>query len=541
MKKFLNKAKSALHDHDGANDSSSFASSSHGASQEPLPSQDGPENIQEPHPLEVMRYRYQHGTNLGSVFVLERWLTGGMFAEGSKGSAELAGVESLIKANGVEGAKRQFEKHWNEYCSDADLDWLVSDAKCNSIRLPIGYFTLGPAYCQNTPFAASSQVYENAWAAVKNLTARCACRGIGVLIDLHALPGGANGGDHSGTNSGKADLWKSSKNLDLATRCLLFIAKEAKGMDGVVGVQVCNEAEWDAKGMYRWYDDTIAQISGIDSTLPIYISDAWNLGKAVGYSNSKNSLKAGRNANPIVIDTHLYWAFSDDDKRKNPSQIIREASGKLSELDGHDGAVTDHGAVGVVIGEYSCVLTEDSWGKAAGHEKEGLVQQFGQAQSQRYQSRSGGSFFWTYRMDWMDGGEWGFKQCTKNGAITAPPNLNIPHQDIQGRISHAQSQKDGKFGQTFGAHCSYWDGQGGNYEHWRFEKGWHLGFNDAASFLGMRANGGLKGEGGDKIGFLDLWIRKRIVDSGQAAGGLLWEWEQGFRQGVRDFYELAGV
>lgn len=36
------------------------------------------------------------------------------------------------QANGVEGARRQFEKHWNEYCSDADLDWLVSDAKCES-------------------------------------------------------------------------------------------------------------------------------------------------------------------------------------------------------------------------------------------------------------------------------------------------------------------------------------------------------------------------------------------------------------------------
>lgn len=119
----------------------------------------------------------------------------------------------------------------------------------NSIRLPIGYFTLGPAYCANTPFESVSAVYENAWSAVRNIVARCASRGIGVLLDLHALPGGANNGEHSGTNSGKAELWGNRKNLDLATRCLLFIAKEAKNMEGAIGIQVVNEAEWDAKGM----------------------------------------------------------------------------------------------------------------------------------------------------------------------------------------------------------------------------------------------------------------------------------------------------
>ena len=151
-------------------------------------------------------------------------------------------------------------------------------------------------------------------------------------------------------------------------------------------------------GMYGWYDSVISQIGGIDPSVPIYISDAWNLGQCVNYCKGKNSLQAGKNANPVVIDTHLYWAFTDDDKRKNPSQISQEASTKLSELDGNDGAVTDGKAIGVVIGEYSCVLTEDSWAKAGGHEKEGLVKQFGQSQSHRYQTRGGGSFFWTYRM-----------------------------------------------------------------------------------------------------------------------------------------------
>lgn len=35
---------------------------------------------------------------------------------------------------GIDGAKAKFEKHWNEYCSDADLDWLVHEAKCKSCK-----------------------------------------------------------------------------------------------------------------------------------------------------------------------------------------------------------------------------------------------------------------------------------------------------------------------------------------------------------------------------------------------------------------------
>ena len=157
------------------------------------------------------------------------------------------------------------------------------------------------------------------------------------------------------------------------------------------------------------------------------------------------------------------------------------------------------------------------------------------------QEKAGGSFFWTYRMNWMDGGEWGFKQCVKNGAITAPPNLGLSQQDVQGRIQNAQGQAQQKKQETHGSHCNFWDSQHpGQYEHQRFEQGWDVGFNDAMAFFGAITGGGLRGHGGDKIGMLDLWVRKRIIESGQG-GKFVWEFEQGLRQGVRDFYQSAGI
>lgn len=192
-------------------------------------------NMRAPTALDVARYRYHHGTNLGSVFILERWLTDSMFPPNAGGTSELAAVEAWVKQEGLEKTRERFEQHWRDYISDSDLDWLRDLAKCTTVRLPIGYFTLGPEYCEHTPFQPVASVYRNAWNAVKLLIQRCHDRGIGVLVDLHGLPGGANDQDHSGTNSGKAELWGNHVNLELATRCVCFIAEQTKSMEAVVG------------------------------------------------------------------------------------------------------------------------------------------------------------------------------------------------------------------------------------------------------------------------------------------------------------------
>ena len=97
--------------------------------------------------------------------------------------------------------------------------------------------------------------------------------------------------------------------------------------------------------------------------------------------------------------------------------------------------------------------------------------------------------------------------------------------------------------ESVGNHSNYWNSQSPNkqFEHWRFENGWCLGWNDAATFFGARAQGVLPGGGGgDRLGMLDVWVKKRIVESRQG-GEFLWEWEQGFRKGVADFYQCAGI
>ena len=46
---------------------------------------------------DIFRYRYQHGTNLGSIFVLERWLSGSMYIDGVPGDSELNAIKAYAK------------------------------------------------------------------------------------------------------------------------------------------------------------------------------------------------------------------------------------------------------------------------------------------------------------------------------------------------------------------------------------------------------------------------------------------------------------
>ncbi|EXJ63771.1 hypothetical protein A1O7_00106 [Cladophialophora yegresii CBS 114405] len=524
----------------------------------------GPHHVQ-PTPRDILRYRYQHGCNLGSIFVLEQWLFGGMYDEGVGGSSELDAITASIKSRGLDATRQKWETHWNAALTDADFDWLVHSAHCNSIRLPIGYFTLGPAFCAHTAFGGPpSEVYVNAWSVVKRLVARCFERGIGVLIDLHGVPGGANHETHSGTSSGKAELWGNGFFLDLATRCLLFIAEETARdpqLAGVIGVQLCNEAIIDPPGMYEWYNDMIQRISAIDPSLPVYISDGWDLGRAVAFTRAYNNPSFPPKC-PVIVDTHKYWTFDEKDTSRSPYEIIGQVKSELSELNASlVGDVFAHqAAVAVYIGEYSLALAPQTWGKAPADQKDDLMKQFGLAQSQTWQTKACGSAFWTFKMEWMPGWEWGFKASTDNGQLAPPGIFKLTVGNITDKLAQADARKDQLLEANLGGHTGYWSSTnpGAHFEHWRYADGWNLGWSDARTFFAARldrfvpsalpsgvSSASTNGDatvGADFIGALDLWILKRMREAGVADAQRCpfgWEFEHGFRAAVREFGALV--
>lgn len=51
-------------------------------------------HVPRPTTSDILRFRYQHGVNLGSMFVLEQWLSPGMYDYGVSGASELDAVVS---------------------------------------------------------------------------------------------------------------------------------------------------------------------------------------------------------------------------------------------------------------------------------------------------------------------------------------------------------------------------------------------------------------------------------------------------------------
>ena len=92
MKKFLGKANAFI---DEKLDSRQTPPSQ----QQFTPQQSAPQSrrpLGPPTADDVLRYRYHHGTNLGSFFCLEKWLTSSMFVEGAKGGSELDAVQAYV-------------------------------------------------------------------------------------------------------------------------------------------------------------------------------------------------------------------------------------------------------------------------------------------------------------------------------------------------------------------------------------------------------------------------------------------------------------
>jgi len=84
MKKLLHKTKET------------FQSTTYQLPNYPSSSSDQPPTPAPPTPLDILRYRSHHGANLGSIFVLEKWLFPSMFQLGEWGDSELGAVEAYL-------------------------------------------------------------------------------------------------------------------------------------------------------------------------------------------------------------------------------------------------------------------------------------------------------------------------------------------------------------------------------------------------------------------------------------------------------------
>ncbi|EIW60057.1 glycoside hydrolase [Trametes versicolor FP-101664 SS1] len=349
----------------------------------------------------VYRYRQQQSVNLGSWFTHEQWMTSSLFTCAS--GSQISELDIATGWGSPDGARAVLERHWDTFVDVSDFQYL-SGIGINTVRLPIGYWSLGPAFCQGTPFESVADVYRNSWSRVVHAINMASDAGIGVLVDLHGAPGSQNGQPHSGISDGQTNLFGNDYYIGKTMDVLTFLTQQLTNVTNVVGIQILNEPQ-NADSLPAFYTQAIStmrQVSSAAAALPLYIHDGFNLEQYSQFVADRSDF--------VVQDHHSYFVFTPQDNAESASGHTKDIQSSIS---GSLAAASDRQRRNLVVDEFSCALTEQSLSSEADPNQ--ARRAFCEGQLQIYQNETAGWSFWAYnKEDCSNDPGWCFKAAVGN-------------------------------------------------------------------------------------------------------------------------------
>ncbi|ORY86389.1 glycoside hydrolase superfamily [Protomyces lactucae-debilis] len=261
-----------------------------------------------------------HGVNLGSWLLTEPYMVPSLYEDpelagwhfGTDGKvvfsknvpkdAKPAIIDeyTLWSVLGHDKALKLLEKHWDTWYTEDDFH-KFSAAGLNTVRLPIGYWTVNPIASDPYGMGMEAAFYVDKaleWASKANLK---------VIIDLHAAYKSQNGFDNS-ARAGVAG-WGDAESVKHTLQTLELIVKKWGSHSSVYGIAVLNEPASfliSSKIIDDFHKKAIEVVRPLGKD--IYISDSFRpyaeTAKLFGASKAKYS-------EHVVLDTHLYQVFSD--------------------------------------------------------------------------------------------------------------------------------------------------------------------------------------------------------------------------------------
>ena len=270
------------------------------------------------------------GANLGGWLALEKWITPSVYA-GVQAEDEYTLCERLGKTKAAERLKR----HRESWITAADFAWLQARG-INSVRIPVNYGVAD----ESPPFITGIETLDWAFQTAKT-------HGIGVVLDLHGVPGSQNGWDHSGRQGTLG--WHTSKtNIDRSLEIVAGLASRCKRYDNLIGFQLLNEPRWDVPLdiLKKYYQDAYhrvrEQIPKEKASVVIHDGfrprDWSNFMREPEYQN-------------VILDTHCYQCFTDDDRKRDRFGQVQHALLKRKKL------LDDmQKQLPCFVGEWSCAL-----------------------------------------------------------------------------------------------------------------------------------------------------------------------------------------
>ncbi|TFK54965.1 cytoplasm protein [Heliocybe sulcata] len=455
----------------------------------------------------IYRYRQQQSVNLGSWFVHEQWMTPSVF--NCSAGKHISEIDIATGWGSPDAARSLLEKHWDSFITQEDFQYLAGIG-INTVRMPIGYWNLGPSFCQGTPFEKVADVYAKSWSRVKHAINLADQAGLGVLVDLHGAPGSQNGQPHSGVSDGQTNLFGDEANVEKTMQVLAFLAAELSQVTNVVGVQILNEPK-NVDGLEDFYSEAIDRMRHVSpqaANFPLYIHDGFDLGRFSRYIANRSDF--------VVQDHHSYFVYTSSDTAESASQHAADVqSSVLTDLQGSSTIAHQN----LVVDEWSCALAPQSLAQEA--DKSGSQRRFCTDQLFAYSNTIAGWGFWAYMKEDCDTDPgWCFKSAVGKYLPSAfssyPTSTRQPDtQDLE---------------QTFAVplQWSVHDRRdAANDTQSAIHKGYSDGFQTSVIFASY---------GMSRLGFVDQYIQDSLstLVPGQVAPGGEESYSEWFRTGLRD-------
>lgn len=333
------------------------------------------------------------GVNLGSWLLLERWMVPELFTEnGAESNDEYRFMEEL-----GDSKEAVMHEHYQSFITEEDFAWL-GEAGINVVRIPVGYWI----FDGKDHFVANIEYLDKAfeWAEAHNIE---------VLIDLHGVRDSQNGFDNSGLE-GKVGWHLERENIDEAVEVLDQLAARYAEHPALFGIAVLNEPSWEIpldvlKDFYLESYEAVMQY--LDRTKHwVVIHDGFR------FQEWKDFMQ-GDTYNNVILDTHMYHVFEDEDNKLSVLDQIRKAAGPRNTA-----IKTMSEYFPVMVGEWSLGLHGDKLA-AVGTDDQQLnaLRAFGSTQLVVY-GQSAGWFFWSYKQSPRatgSGSGWSFRSAVENG------------------------------------------------------------------------------------------------------------------------------
>jgi glucan 1,3-beta-glucosidase len=324
------------------------------------------------------------GVNLGGWLVLEKWMVPKVY-RGTGAVDEYQLCNTLGK-----DVRARLQQHRETFITAEDFQW-IKNAGLNAVRLPVGYWALEAPQ----PYVESSEFIDFALEQAR-------LNGLKLILDLHGAPGSQNGWDHSG-RSGEIGWDKDPNNIKETVRILAAFAQKYGKHPALYGIELLNEPSTTIpvetlKDFYRDAYSQIRRYAGPEIAVVFHDSFramAWqNFMKAPNYTN-------------VIIDTHLYQCFGDEDRERTAQEQLVFALNRKSTLE-----QMQREELPTFVGEWSLALPDRSLENLSSFQGELLAGAYAGTQLLCFENTRGW-FFWSYKME--SNSQWNFRYCVERG------------------------------------------------------------------------------------------------------------------------------